>query len=112
MSQEEIWEKLKICNKKGTEPFEESGVANVNKVKRCRLLRTLVEGMKTTKPSPASKHHKEKHLSWKKKYMKTDFSAVIGCRAILDETDNWVRGWIFQWNNQPVVRGGVIFCRQ
>ena len=67
--------------------FEEVGVSNVNREKRCRILRTLTKDMKVNKLPHLSKHHKEKRVIWAKKYMKTDFSTVMfsdECRATVD----------------------------
>lgn len=46
--------------------FEESGVVNLSRKKRCRI----VKDMKATKLPDLSEHNKEKCVSWANKYNK------------------------------------------
>lgn len=74
--------------------ISKESVVNISKEKSCRVLRTVVKNMKSTKLPNLSKHYKMKPVSWVKKYMKIDFTAsVFGDehRAILDEPDDWAR---------------------
>lgn len=71
MPEKEIWEKLIGEENKKIEYnkkiFEEPGAMNVNGKKRCRILKKLVNDMKTTKLLPFCECHKEKHGNWSKK---------------------------------------------
>ena len=85
--------------------FDEIDVTTTNQKKRCRILRKLAKDMKTTRLLSLDKHHKEKHVNWEKKYMKTDFSAVIfsdECRATLNGHNGWVSDWVLHGNSQSI----------
>ena len=69
--------------------------------------------------SPPSKViHKEKRLNLASEYLKLDFKVVLftdECRAMLDGTDGWSKGWVANGSNvairvrRPQDGGGIMF---
>lgn len=53
--------------------FQEGNVINVCREKRCRILKGLAEGKKTTKLPALTKNQKKKHAILPKKYMETEY---------------------------------------
>lgn len=106
-SQKEIQGKIKsILNMTkwlfSIELFEEIGV-NVNREKRCWMLRKLSVDINANKLTPISNIHKEKCKVWLKK-VKTKFSVVI----FVMNFDKYIdcTGWLGKlfnslWNSQP-----------
>lgn len=79
--------------------FEDSGLQNVPKTSRNRILKTVGKFKSPEKKPPLSPKHKEKRVEWARKYMKLDMKHVLftdESRATLDGPDSWGKGWVFK----------------
>jgi len=97
--------------------FDNSGLPEVPKTTRCRILKSSFVFKNATCRPPLSEINKSKRIKWAKKYLKTDFSTVLftdECRVSKDGPDSFGRGWSFpgvqkfRWRRQQG-GGGVMF---
>ena len=77
--------------------FEQAGVSGITRTTRCRILNTIGKSVKQSIHPPLTTRHRNQRLELAKKYVKTDFQTVLStdeCRATLDGSDGWCRGWL------------------
>ena len=85
--------------------FDTTGIKNVSKSKRCRVLQGLERHVKPDIRPPLKVIHKEKRLNLALEYMKLDFKVVLftyECRATLDGPDWCSKGWVAISSNRPI----------
>ena len=98
--------------------FNESNIQVESRTSRWRIIQVLAEMKSAIKKPPLTMNHKENRVEFAVKYMKQDFDEVMftnECRATLDGTDGFSRGWVLDKLEIPVrLRrqqggGGVMF---
>ena len=85
--------------------FEETGVEDVSRDTRCRILRTMGKVVKVKARPPLSEKHMCNRVSWAKKYLKLEFSKFLFTdkyRATLDGPGGWFRGWFVEGQRAPL----------
>lgn len=77
--------------------FEASGLSEVPKTTRNRILGTIAKVKSPEKRPPMTKRHMLLRVEWAKSYMKQDMKCVLftdETRATLDGPDGWSKGWV------------------
>ena len=78
--------------------FEETGLVNVPKTTRNRLLRMVAAIKSPSKKPPLTPRHKRFRMEWSRRYMKTDMNLVLftdESRAMLNGPYGWAKGWVY-----------------
>ena len=96
--------------------FNESNIQVESRTSRWRIIQVLAEMKSAIKKPPLTMNHKENRVEFAVKYMKQDFDEVMftnECRATLDGTDGFSRGWVLDKLEIPVrlrrQQGGQLF---
>lgn len=77
--------------------FENSGLNEVPKTTRNRILRTIAKVKSAEKKPPLTQRHMNLRVEWARSYMKQDMKCVLftdETRATLDGPDGWSKGWV------------------
>lgn len=77
--------------------FKKSGLNEVPKTTRNRILKTIAKVKSPEKRPPLTQRHMLLRVEWARSYMKQDMKCVLftdETRATLDGPDGWSKGWV------------------